>query len=267
MPNNQAIAPASGQTITLDSVSSTTNNPYGFSSVTATTHTVTASVPAGHRVSYTMCNNSTSCHNNAPSVATSVTASVPNGGYVDLWWHYEKPATCTVSLSASTIDTSQTVTATINGTPDAYDYLYSPVRFWLERRDGAAIPGFTGISPLPTQYGQPPASPTKYYYLLAQYLPSSRYGSISTSLSLSGIPVGSYFLHCDSPNNPYSNTNTNKCSGNPFCSYESYPESTMACTTDQWQSCSSSDNSVLTVNNPPTPTPAPFPIRSIRSIR
>lgn len=88
MPNNQNIEPAASQTVYLDGGSPTTANPYFFTNVSATNHTVSVAVPSGWSAGYTLCYNDTTCHGNAPTPGSSVTVSVPAGGYADLWWHY-----------------------------------------------------------------------------------------------------------------------------------------------------------------------------------
>ncbi len=98
MPGNQAIAPASSQTVTLnDPVTSTSTQPYFLTYQSASkTRTVSVSVPANYTVGYTLCYNSTTCHTTTPVMSSSV--SLPDSsfcgtgnGYADLWWHYYPP--------------------------------------------------------------------------------------------------------------------------------------------------------------------------------
>ncbi len=94
MPGNQNVSPPGNATITLDNnaATNTTANPYSFSGISPYSHTVTASVPNGYYLDgYTLCFNSTGCHNATPTPAVnnSVTLDCPTAGYADLWWHYE----------------------------------------------------------------------------------------------------------------------------------------------------------------------------------
>jgi len=63
---------------------------YGDYAVTlpAGRHKVKVEVPAGWKVGYTMCVNSTDCHRATPTKRKAVTIDVPADGFVDLWWHY-----------------------------------------------------------------------------------------------------------------------------------------------------------------------------------
>lgn len=83
------------------------------------------------------------------------------------------------------------------------------------------------------------------------------------NFSVTKIPAGSYYLHCDLPTDPPSK----KCSGNPFCNFENPPmPGGFDCASTGWISCSNSDNYSFTIGIPtatitpnPKPTSTPFP--------
>ena len=85
--------PFSGQTISLDGGSPTTEQPYFFRNVAANTiHRVSASSPPGSSVGYTLCYNDINCHSNPPTSRSFVYICTNNPGttnYADLWWHYK----------------------------------------------------------------------------------------------------------------------------------------------------------------------------------
>jgi len=85
--------PFSGQTISLDGGSPTTDQPYFFTNVAANTiHRVSASSPPGSSVGYTLCYNNINCHSNPPTSRSFVYICTNNPGttnYADLWWHYK----------------------------------------------------------------------------------------------------------------------------------------------------------------------------------
>ena len=100
MPDNSPASPASEQTVFLDGGSSTTANPYSYTTSTGS-HTVSVTAPGGYMVQSTLCRNRTDCHtqacvNNdagcpvagAGANGSSRTVNVPSGGYADLYWHY-----------------------------------------------------------------------------------------------------------------------------------------------------------------------------------
>ncbi len=98
MPGNQAIQPASGQTVTLnDPATSVTAEPYFLYYQSAgKSRTVSVSVPAGYTVGYTLCYNNTGCHTNPPVMSNTVTLPDnsfcgSSAGFADLWWHYYPP--------------------------------------------------------------------------------------------------------------------------------------------------------------------------------
>ncbi|MEK7599206.1 MAG: hypothetical protein AAB474_02005 [Patescibacteria group bacterium] len=98
MPGNLAATPPGGETVRLDGGSPTAANPYFFTGVSAGTHTVSVSVPSGWSAGYTLCySTQTNCgaandpnnyHGASPISGSSVSVSVPSGGFADLWWHY-----------------------------------------------------------------------------------------------------------------------------------------------------------------------------------
>lgn len=109
MPGNQAIAPASGQTVQIDAdpASSTTVNPYGtgysagavWDNITAGNRLISVSVPDGYTVGYTLCYDVTTCHTTIPTMQNWVWVNVDAGHYADLWWHYYPPPSGCVPCS------------------------------------------------------------------------------------------------------------------------------------------------------------------------
>jgi hypothetical protein len=88
-------------------------------------HTVTADVTISYngvtynRVGYTLCTNSTGCHNGPRNGGGSVNLPGMNGGYYDLWWHYEPVVVVScagLSSSPSLPESNQnfTITARFN---------------------------------------------------------------------------------------------------------------------------------------------------------
>ncbi|MDP2718705.1 MAG: carboxypeptidase-like regulatory domain-containing protein [Dehalococcoidia bacterium] len=128
---------------------------------------------------------------------------------------------CSVSLSASSVTNPNPVSASFTGrSPNSGT---EPVRLFLKSQDG----------------------------LIDEFLTScdSVNGSTcSGAVTISGLPAGDYYVHCDLPNDP------DKCTGNPF----GVPAG--------WESCSTNDNAALTVADPaPTCTgvtllPDPMPL-------
>ncbi|TSC77496.1 MAG: RHS repeat-associated core domain protein [Parcubacteria group bacterium Gr01-1014_33] len=96
-------SPPASETVTLDGGNPVTANPYFHRNVSAGNHTVSVTVPSGWTVGYTLCYNSTACHNNTPVKGSIVVVNVPANGYADLWWHYTPPTpTGTISASPNT---------------------------------------------------------------------------------------------------------------------------------------------------------------------
>jgi hypothetical protein len=83
--NNQAF---NSPTISLDGASPTTANPYSFGNVTSGSHSISSSVPSGFSVSHAICVNCTNTPNSTFTSGSSVSVSVPSGGFVDVWWKY-----------------------------------------------------------------------------------------------------------------------------------------------------------------------------------
>lgn len=122
------------------------------------------------------------------------------------------------------------------------------VRAWIERTDGQPV---TGISD--EDYIRSYTGAGKTYYEIGGCIDDGS-GSCSGAAILSENWQGQdYYLHCDIPQDP------DKCSGNPFCNFNSIfcnscpgnnPEcSSMGC--EGWVSCSERDNACLCVNEAP----------------
>ncbi len=88
MPGNKNVDPPASELVKLDGIALTRNNPYSTGWIVRGNHTVSVSVPAGWKVGYTLCYKKTNCHNNTPTMASSVVVTVPVNSYADLWWHY-----------------------------------------------------------------------------------------------------------------------------------------------------------------------------------
>ncbi len=97
MPGNQAVEPASSQTVTISGIGNYTTNPYIATGITQN-RTVSVTAPSGSLAGYTLCYNSTNCHTNNPTTGSSVniiSSNVITGSndtndfyYADLWWHF-----------------------------------------------------------------------------------------------------------------------------------------------------------------------------------
>ena len=83
--NNQSFT---GATLTLDGGSPTTANPYAFSGIPFGSHTIASTVPGGFAVSHAVCVNCTNTPSSTFTAGSSVTVTVPAGGFVDVWWKY-----------------------------------------------------------------------------------------------------------------------------------------------------------------------------------
>jgi len=118
------------------------------------------------------------------------------------------------------------------------------VRLFLDTLTGTTLPSPPGGTTLNGPYGG-------YYYYNAGSC-SSVSGNICTgNFSITNIPEGDYYLHCDLASDPP----PTKCSGNPFCNYErpAMPGG-IDCSSTGWVSCSANDNARISivVNHPPS---------------
>lgn len=76
--------------VTMDSKDATTTNPYFFRRLAPGVHEITAAVPEGWRVGYTLCYNVITCHKELPVMNNKVKIYASDRGFIDLWWHYFK---------------------------------------------------------------------------------------------------------------------------------------------------------------------------------
>lgn len=138
--NAQAVAGlvGSGKTVTVGTAGSDVVDPtgdgtgrtvYNVGNINLNgqnhTTTITSDPIPGYETGYSLCYNSTTCHDNATvtndflyTVGNSVSVSetsINNGGsnYADLWWHYNPLPTCSIS-GPSEIPINQTGTFTVN---------------------------------------------------------------------------------------------------------------------------------------------------------
>jgi len=166
-------------------------------------------------------------------------------------------ASCSVSLSANSINVGQNVTSTLTG--NAQTSGASMVRTIIVGRNGS-LP----IAPVPAGYTENYyAGGTLYNYTnAAANCTSTNFTQCSVSNTTSFATAGEYYYFCDS------GSSVPKCSGNVFCPYQSsvvpVPLKSMNC--DGWQSCGANDWKYLRVNTPtpspsntPTPTPTTIP--------
>lgn len=142
--------------------------------------------------------------------------------------------TCSISVPNNGVVTAGTpITVSYSGNNNNNTDPSDNVNLWLEQWNGGnAIAGFT---PSWTD----PVTGHKYFRLTS--CSSSGNTECTGSYDLT-LPAGTYYAHCDLQGSP------GKCSGDPFCPYEGLG-GTDDCT--GWQSCSSSDNHIITVNPPP----------------
>ena len=111
-PGNVPASPAAEQQVTLNGSQPRTVNPYGYNNLSAGSYTVAVTVPSGYSVGYTLCVNSTSCHNATPTPGSSVTVHLGTGDSADLWWHYTQNALpVDVDIKANNSDGPITVNA------------------------------------------------------------------------------------------------------------------------------------------------------------
>src|SRR3989344_4179486 len=103
-----------------DGATGLTTNPYVYNTGSGS-HQVTAEPLAGYRLGYTVCTNSSGCHGGSPVPtnfveASSWTGNCPDGGWVDLWWHYISNATPTPTLPPCSAPGSISGVAQCSGT-------------------------------------------------------------------------------------------------------------------------------------------------------
>ena len=155
------------------------------------------------------------------------------------------------SLKTCSIQTPQKIGKlyTVNFSGNDRHNGQEPVRLWLETPTRSKINKLAN-SGMERKYGN------DYYYFLKQ-TPANGH---QEKVTISGLPAGTYYLHCDLPNQP------NRCSGNPFCNFEGGPDNC-----DGWISCSEQDHTNLIVLPTPTPsggvTPSPQPLNCASSPR
>lgn len=248
MPNNNQVAPAIGQTITVAGVGSTTNNSYLFTVPGGQNYTVTSSNITGYDTGYTVCTNTTGCHAvNLPQTqqaitdGSSVVVNCPAtaNAYVDLWWHYAPTKSCTVDFTPTSITTAQTVNVTVSGRGQMSTS--EPVRLFVSKLNGTVVNPNNFVPPateIAGGFGQ-------YFYRFdGAECTSSNYATCSKTTTISLPTAGDYRFSCDVSTDP------NKCSGNPFCTING---GTNNCS--GWASCSGNDFKALTVTAvTPTPT-------------
>jgi len=159
--------------------------------------------------------------------------NLPDIGYGGAWTAPQivtcnpcQDKTCTISPFAFTIPTGGTTTISYSGSSGNNS---DTVRAWIERQDGTNGPNDNLGG---TNYGD------KYYRRIGNdCLP----GQSCSTTSPANLAAGTYYLHCDIPQDP------GKCSGNPFCGDLGGTASYSSGICAGWKSCGDYDNSNLSI--------------------
>ncbi len=167
-----------------------------------------------------------------------------------------EPIDCVVSSNKDTVVVGEEITISLfagNRRPVHIDGSDVPspgytARLFLEKTD------FSEISPLPASLSYTNGQPgNRYYYQLsaASCTFDATSGKCNSTFQTSDLPAGSYKFHCDIPS--VGAFEPQKCSGNPWCSFEGGGESNIC---PDWISCSENDklNVVVIDEVPPAPT-------------
>ncbi len=116
------------------------------------------------------------------------------------------PKRCSVSVSSSTMASGGSTVVTVSGTGNL---LGEPVRLFVEKSDGSLVPG------LGTAYQ---SAEGNYYHELGTCTYSQTGVPCTITRTVSNLPLGTYYTHCDLPTNPPNpGPLALRCSGNPFC--------------------------------------------------
>lgn len=174
MPNNQPIEPAASQTVTVSGRGSTTNNPYSFLNIPGESNytvSVPSTPPTGYLLNgYTLCTNSTTCHNNTtPTSGSSVSANCPAGGYVDIYWHYTAQDQFATIGGRTTNTNTGTGIANVqltvyNSTSNTYRYPLTDYNGYFRVTDLVRSGNYYAVrAPLTTSSGSLELSPERNY--------------------------------------------------------------------------------------------------------
>lgn len=243
-PEYQYLAPAIGQTVTVDGTWSSTENPHWFTGISYGYHTVSTSRPAGYGVGYTNCPNNYTCHDDGrnPSAGSSSTFDCPTPvppdtlGFQYIRWQYYTPPSCVITpppnfILPSTAVQGNPYTFIADGTDpsNVLDY----VRIY--KSPAGAVPDWGG-GPICSNYVFP------FDCTLNNYVFDT---------------PGTYEVVCNAHS-----TYGGQCSGNPWC----FPSNPSDCAL--WADCGISDHITVNVVTPTpsnTPTPTPYIVANVRS--
>ena len=146
--------------------------------------------------------------------------------------------TCNVMVSSTSVAVGAGLTATATGVGNSTGG--EPVRLYVERSDGSAIP-MTILPGGTKQYIFPTSG--KNYYELARCT-STNHQACTITKSLYNLPAGDYKVHCDLMTDPP----PTRCTGDPFCDFnetDGIGSGLEDC--HEWASCSDNDNTSFSV--------------------
>jgi len=144
--------------------------------------------------------------------------------------------TCSISMTETLIELPEgEIAVTLTGRGNSVEG--ELVRLSLENLEGTTL----AVTPTGTTLTGPyNRNGRDFYYYSLGSCTSTNGSTCNANFSVSNIPAGNYYLHCDLNSDP------NRCSGNPFCNYEGKFGGD-PCT--GWVSCSTSDNYAFTVGS------------------
>lgn len=116
--------------ISGDSSTSSTSNPFNFE-LPVGNYNISVPSLSGYTIGYTKCDNSTGCHNNAPTNSRTVSVSCKANEYVDLYWHYEPSGSisCTSTFNINPSQSSYYRNQSVNISPTATDSTNKPLTY------------------------------------------------------------------------------------------------------------------------------------------
>jgi hypothetical protein len=213
---------------------------------------VSVSVPAGYSAGYTVCTDTYDCHTVPPATITagnSVDIFCPLGSRVDLWWHFDPPKTCSVSVGPSSSLVSQGTKVNLSG--NAYSANSHTIQLKVAKTDGSKMAAGVKYN---LGGGEKSAVEVEsngwwFYQLADAQCDSANYSDCSTSnIGVTMPQAGDYYFFCQSDQDP------RMCSGSPFCSYETETVVVPAkIDCSPAVSCSGSDNASYKATEVPSP--------------
>ncbi|MGI5840715.1 MAG: hypothetical protein ACOX6N_00620 [Patescibacteria group bacterium] len=207
---------------------------------------------------YTWTRSWVNCRDDYPSICSSQCSQSVNYSIINE--QVDIPKRCSVTVSSSDVNPGGSVTLTVSGVGNS---LGEPVRMFLEKSDGGVVSG-TALSSYPMYTN----ATGNNYYQIGTTTYSQTNVPATFSRTITNLPLGTYFVHCDLPSSPPNpGPDASKCSGNPFCPPPPGIGSADSAITasrdncDGWLSCSSSDYGKFSVVNS-APTVGTFSIRT-----